>query len=54
MRYMRIEALAFWESTCRRKEEWWRASEHQDTDNKQKYRVGKVKEGEQQKDFKID
>lgn len=36
VRSMRIEAFAFWESTYGRKKECWRASEHQDADNKQK------------------
>lgn len=48
-RYMRIEAVTFWESTCGRKNEQWRWSEHQDTDNKQKCKSGGGQRREEQK-----
>lgn len=42
---MRIEALAFWESMCGRQDEWWRAGEHQDTDEAEiKSREGERRE----------
>lgn len=46
---MRMEALTFWESMCGRKDEWWRWSEHQDTDNKQKEKSGEGERREEQK-----